>query len=167
MRILANILLLFYLTSFALSCKDDDTPILPPATSVGAGTFGCRIDGQVYIPQGAYSEPLVQPDRKMIVVSGSSFDVHFVLVARDTIDAIVENRSYYFNQQNITCEYHSLKDKDDCDYRDTPVSGFIKFSKIDFVSNIFSGVFEFSAFSTDCNRAVNITEGRFDIREDR
>ena len=166
MRILANTLLLFYLTTFLLCCKDDDTLTLPAATSIGAGTFGCLIDGKVYVPQGAYSEPLLQPARTMIVVSGGSINVHFVLVVRDTTDVIVANRSYYFNQETITCAYHSLIDKDDCDYRDTPVSGYIKFSKIDFESNIFSGVFEFTAYSTHCNKTTNITEGRFDMRAD-
>jgi hypothetical protein len=167
MRILANTLLLLYLTTFVLSCKDDDSLTLPPATAIGAGTFGCLIDGTVYVPQGAYSEPLVQPARKMIVVSGGSINVNFVLVVRDTTDVIVENKSYYFNQETITCAYHSLNDKNDCDYRDTPVSGYIKFSKIDFPNNIFSGVFEFSAYSTLCSKSANITEGRFDIRADR
>lgn len=40
------------------SCKDDDdTPTnpvdqLPPATQTGENTFGCLLDGEVFIPSG-------------------------------------------------------------------------------------------------------------------
>lgn len=50
-------LLLFFLT-ITISCcnKDDDNPPpdpvgqLPPATQTGAGTFGCLLDGEVFLP---------------------------------------------------------------------------------------------------------------------
>ncbi len=56
--------ILLLLTLFTLSCckNDDDTPTnpidqLPPATQVGANTFGCLLDGQAFLP--AYgSNPL-------------------------------------------------------------------------------------------------------------
>jgi hypothetical protein len=126
MRIITVVSSVVILLASAVSCKDDD-PTLPPITAIGAGTFGCRVNRQVYVPQGAYSAPLVQPASKMIVVSGGSMNVFFALVVRDTTAVIVENHAYYFNQQNITCGYHSLLDKDDCDYSDTPVSGILDF----------------------------------------
>lgn len=50
-------LILILFTTFSLSCcnKDEDkTPIeqLPPATTTGANTAGCLVDGEVFLPKG-------------------------------------------------------------------------------------------------------------------
>ena len=44
---------LFYLILLAACSKDDSNPIdaLPPATQIGANTFGCLINGKVLLPR--------------------------------------------------------------------------------------------------------------------
>jgi hypothetical protein len=50
--------LLLYLCLATLTqcskCKDDPIPVnqLPPATQTGAGTFGCLVNGQAWMPKG-------------------------------------------------------------------------------------------------------------------
>src|SRR5690606_7751402 len=50
------ILLIFLTTTISCCNKDDDNPPpdpvdqLPPATQTGAGTFGCLLDGEVFLP---------------------------------------------------------------------------------------------------------------------
>jgi Family of unknown function (DUF6252) len=51
-------LILILLTTFTLSCcdKDDDktpTEQLPAATTTGANTAGCLVNGQVFLPKGS------------------------------------------------------------------------------------------------------------------
>jgi hypothetical protein len=164
---IANSLLLVLVVTCIVSCKDDDEPALPPITVTGANTFGCLIDGEVYVPQGVDSAPLVDAGVDMIVVSGGQRGVNLQLVVRDTtMHFIFENQAYHFNQENITCVYDVFNNKVDCDYRDTPVSGYIKFSRIDFAKHIVAGVFEFSVYSAKCDKMINITDGRFDLRTD-
>ena len=35
------------------SCKKEHEDTLPPATQTGAGTFGCKINGKIFIPKGS------------------------------------------------------------------------------------------------------------------
>lgn len=41
---------LLTMSCFFTSCKKEKEDILPPATQIGAGTFGCKINGKVYVP---------------------------------------------------------------------------------------------------------------------
>ena len=48
---------LLFITLTANKCKKDKTPEnpvdqLPPETQIGANTFGCLVNGKVYIPKG-------------------------------------------------------------------------------------------------------------------
>jgi hypothetical protein len=166
MRFIANTLSIILLITFFDACNDDNQP-LPPITSTGAGTFGCIIDGKVYVPYGYYSDPMVQTTADMIVVYGGMEDVNFTLAVHDTTDQIVEHKPYRFeDQKGIYCKYHTWQGKSDCMYDEFPVSGYITFTKIDYEKHIISGVFEFTAFSSTCNRTVTITDGRFDLRTD-
>ena len=45
-------LLAIAITLIFASCKKENEDTLPPATQTGAGTFGCRINGKVYVPKG-------------------------------------------------------------------------------------------------------------------
>ena len=36
---------------FTSQCKKKDLPQLPPETETGAMTFGCKINGQIFVPQ--------------------------------------------------------------------------------------------------------------------
>jgi len=166
MRIITSILFLTAIIIFIDGCKDDD-PTLPPVTATGQNTFGCIIDGNIYVPQGAYAGPSVDATFERIVVYGGQQKVNLQLIVVDTLHRpIVTNQAYYFNQRDVTCVFEDARGKGGCDYWETPVTGYVKFARIDFANNVISGVFEFSAFSPDCNKAVEITDGRFDIRTD-
>ena len=56
-------LLLLVLTLMSTKCeKEKPEPTLPPATQTGANTFGCKVNGKVYIPNGnIYYPPIDQP----------------------------------------------------------------------------------------------------------
>ncbi|MEO7801559.1 MAG: hypothetical protein ABIR81_06155 [Ginsengibacter sp.] len=50
------IVLIFCFFLITASCKKNNTPTdedqLPPATQTGANTFGCLINGKVWLPKG-------------------------------------------------------------------------------------------------------------------
>jgi hypothetical protein len=153
------------LITCGISCKDDDDSKLPPITSYGAGTFACMIDGVRYIPSGSYHDAFVQSTSDMIVITASGSQGTFNLSVADTTSEIVIGKEYYFDnkERSIQCSVNGLQ----CSGFDKPVSGFIRFSKIDYDKRVIAGVFQFTVFSTKCNRIINVTEGRFDLRTDR
>ncbi len=52
----AAVLLLLLLT--ASQCKKhNDEPQLPPITTTGAMTFGCKINGKVFVPRDGRGKP--------------------------------------------------------------------------------------------------------------
>lgn len=166
-RIVATALCVSLLVTCSISCKDDpDDWTLPPATSNGAGTFGCLIDGKVYIPYGEV--PWVDPGVYMTVVYASSEGHSFALMVRDKKDGIVENKRYYFEGgEDVKLSYTTISPAAYCFYEDPPVTGSIMFSRVDFEAHVISGTFEFTAYSDGCNKSVTVTEGRFDLRTDR
>ena len=58
------------------SCKKDNfrEDTLPPVTQIGANTFGCLVNGKVFVPKG-YTNP--KPNFRVIVDPGanSNFDI--------------------------------------------------------------------------------------------
>lgn len=162
---LLTLIVIFGSTTCSISCKDDDDPALPPITSSGAGTFGCMVDGVLYIPSGSYHDAYVQSTSEMIAITASGADGTFNLSVTDTTTAIVTGKEYYFDnkERSIQCSVNGLQ----CSGFDKPVSGFIRFSKIDYDKRVIAGVFQFTVFSQKCNRIINVTDGRFDLRTDR
>ena len=60
-----TLILLFTIPLLALKCnKDPEPPIepidqLPPATQTGENTFGCLVDGEVWLPRGSFNFPAI------------------------------------------------------------------------------------------------------------
>jgi hypothetical protein len=44
-------ILLFVTIIFTSQCKKKETPQLPPETTTGVMSFGCKIDGQIFVPK--------------------------------------------------------------------------------------------------------------------
>jgi len=60
MRRIANtpaLLLLAILISFAECKKKTEEPELPPETTTGAMTFGCKVNGKVFVPKDGRGRP--------------------------------------------------------------------------------------------------------------
>ena len=161
MRIIASALSIVFLVTSFDACIDFDDQKLPVTSSTGAGTFGYRVNGKVDLPRefGAY-----EPDTDMLVVYARGRYGNFKLTVRDTIDGIEAHKIYYFDndKKEVRCEF----DDGRCTYDENPVSGYIRFSKIDDAGHIISGVFEFSVSSPYCNKTIDITDGRFDLYTD-
>jgi hypothetical protein len=161
-----------------LACKREaPQPIdqLPPATQEGANTFGCLVDGEVWLPESdswldvpwtaSYSNGLsylIFSATDEINDSGfrfsfpSDFGTSGLIRAEGTYELIyVRNQRYiYFRKGNTF-------------YRpDSTYNGALTITKLDTLEGRFvSGTFYFDAVNeNDSTDIVQITDGRFDLK---
>ncbi len=152
-------------------CKKTLPPLpteLPPLTTEGKNTFGCLINGEIYVPvirnmcfytdiyfvfpEYPYYEFSVTTHR-VVAQTDTVYDAEvgiYIASVRsigvyDTIDASVKFNHEYFNTYNF---YKNQK---------------IEIVKYDTVNKIISGTFEFDAVSED-SVIVQVREGRFDLK---
>jgi hypothetical protein len=169
--LLSSILILL-----AASCGDDDetlaTDQLPPATMIGANTFGCKVNGDVWIPhvEGApfWESPIYAkhdrwwPDCDQLFVSGErryekKADIYQSMSINVWCPVLGENE--------ITFSKGRYRDLEGCGeyYLDTLSPRILIITRLDSVKFIASGTFEFTVINDDCEDTLRITEGRFDV----
>ncbi len=186
-----KILTAFLLISLiAISCKKTKTESesadqLPPITQTGANTFGCLINGNVWLPKG-YDGRFVN-SRITIDPSYADGDLtvrvyridgnirHSITLTSDSIKSIgtylikSSSRSSFIllkSASDGSTSYCNVSAQNYNTINPFNISGFIKITKYDLVNRIFSGEFEVSFNNTDCGFGdpVRITQGRFDYR---
>ncbi|MCO7354454.1 hypothetical protein [Riemerella anatipestifer] len=167
----------------AMSCtdrnKDDYNPQLPPITQTGAWTFGCKINGEVMIPQDATQQGPPGGGPLKGLVFGNAIDSRAIVAidARHGRGGIIikipneimgkvgtfnfeeiyggfsvhnENKLYMGAEKNNRF-YDSMKD-----------SGRITFTRND---SIVAGTFYCTLRNKDNpNDIIEVTEGRFDLK---
>lgn len=175
MKILSAILIV---TSLLLSSCDlfniKHDPKLPPITTDGNDTFGCLINGNLFLPETSF---------------GYGAGVHAELLKNDTISSVNIYASNQSTSQSLfisvldkpelkvgytyelsdttTCgiQYIIYSSKPSCEYIKV-IKGSIKLLKFD-LSNpqhkVISGTFEFSTSSVECKDTAILADGRFDI----
>ena len=173
---------LFITLSFLLvitACtKNDLEDQLPPITQTGENTFGCYVDGKIFMPkdqEGYYPSGGGRP-KGLYVVGGAHY---FSITARNYIDFFIyipenylglEEKTYIFDASN---GYAAGQGGDnpqsfcygiDAKYLSVQNSGSITFTKIDHNSGLLVGVFNLTVVNEDDpNDVIEITDGRFDI----
>lgn len=170
--------LLLLILATAISCcnKDDDNPptapvdLLPPATQTGAGTFGCLLDGMVFLP-GNSSNNL---DCVYQFVDGGYYfglqsnkrDINnnrITLAIGTNKLEIIEGENYSlieFIEGNASGIYSYATNTS---YTSEDNTGELKITKLDYTNHIVSGTFWFDV--KDSEGVVHeIREGRFDVR---
>ncbi len=165
--------ILLFLTAAACNKEDDTSPAdqLPPITMEGKGTFACLINGEVWKWKGrnpwngfpnldvlydTLTKRLFIQATKEIIDSGQR-DLQVM-----TISNIIESTgtSFMDYRKTIYIDYTQVNEK--CiDYElDSLSTKSINILKLDKISKIISGTFEFTAIN-ECD-TLRITEGRFD-----
>ncbi|QNM85913.1 hypothetical protein H9W90_01980 [Polaribacter pectinis] len=173
-----------------LSCSDNENlvePIiedtLPPITEIGANTFGCLINGKVFIPKDktGYTPPGGGTPKGLKISSGDTNIVdYYAITARDYISHSLyiyiptdrpEKRKYEFKLSpgvastleapNFPHIFLIINNKK---YISFDNSGSIEFNKVDFISEVCAGIFNTKLRNIDNqNDIVQITNGRFDL----
>lgn len=173
-----NILLAICLTALVFtSCKKDITE-LPPATQTGANTFGAKVNGALWVPQGFGSLPA--NDILEARMAGTDLTIN----ARDFSSSPTETE-FLLLVKNITGTGTYLLNTDvnhpsgESSYayyvkrRITPLNewitsaahtGSVTITRIDTVARIASGTFQFNALNMyNSPEPMTVTEGRFDV----
>ena len=161
----------------AASCKKENKneDQLPPATQTGANTFGCLVNGKVFIPKGydgiGRPNPHVQYDYDLngqpylsiktfqfptTISSGIFVGFQFLqntgmYSLKDSFSFLLGTPSTYDNCGSISNDPNTFSDG----------GGMV--TRLDIPSRIISGTFDFK-YKTLQYDTVFVTEGRFDIK---
>jgi hypothetical protein len=163
----------FVLLTFISSKCEDDTPknpidLLPPATQIGANTFGCLVDGEAFTPD---RRPLSFTKGYVPIEDGYALEIKTTRYTGSDlvgIGLIVEdsflNEQKYSLEDNISGNssglYIALSQNN---YTSSRYTGELSISKHDSINYIISGTFWFDV--QDHKGVVHqIREGRFDIK---
>jgi hypothetical protein len=166
----------------ASKCKKDKPPVdpvsqLPPETQTGANTFGCLVDGKVFLPKGApFGGPILQCAYQYLD-NGSSKGFYFQLSA--------SHRYSTQNIKSIALGTENLKLKEGAfvledafqdgkafglfsesgkgNYTQKYLPGLLTITKFDEINQIVSGTFWFSVVVSPGD-TIQITDGRFDMQ---
>jgi hypothetical protein len=176
------------LTILSACSKPGQAPAtLPPITQIGANTFGCKINGQVWVPnfpcyysnsgqtQLAYNISAVD--------SASDLPIYFAILAGN-FNGYKYGQSYfkiYCNNINgpvsylrgvgnvadsLHLEFDATIDAsgDFLQYGPEGNPAVFQITKLDTVNGIVSGIFNFNVYASGGVDSLSITEGRFDLR---
>ncbi|MEO0272796.1 MAG: DUF6252 family protein [candidate division WOR-3 bacterium] len=136
---------------------------LPPETQEGKNTFGCLVDGKAWVTKTSIDAQAFYQEGVFAMgafLKGNNLD---------------QGMSFYIYDLNLSIKEYSLTDNTDqyanfgdnilkCGFKTTSAySGTLIITNIDNVKFIISGIFEFEAYSPECDKIVKITNGRFDL----
>ena len=169
-------LLLLALCSIFAACKKDHPPKtelekLPPATQTGANTFGCLLNGQVWIPKDNYGQATFKLDVDPTYGNGNfvfsalryeenSNSVTFALGSvrckkEGTYNLKDSGQVFSYSNTKLSCAY-------DINSAGIFKSGSFTITRYDLTNRIFSGTFDFIIYKQGCGDTLYFTNGRFD-----
>lgn len=172
------LLLIFFLTLFLLSsrCKKQNTePQLPPETTTGAMTFGCKVNGKVLLPKGGtlgsglsveyqylgqgngggWFLGLSGSDYQSNPKTGITINTDSLLLLEGNVYSMKEAKGFAYASYQNGLNFYYIYPND---------TGQIIITKHNQSQRILSGKFWFTATSVYDQTKVSITEGRFDVR---
>ena len=188
MKNLITVLLLTLLTGCSNDSDSNPESLLPAITQTGANTFGCLIDGKLFIPrdgtgiwsgndpglsylggypEGAYNEIDIR-DYKSEKTTRMLIHLHN-LYQIGVADYIINESNGMSNVDGLNhtylhCKVFNKSTNSYQYYRSFENSGTIKITRYDFTNGIVSGTFSCRVKnSSNPEDIIEITNGRFDI----
>ena len=181
-----KILSLFIFCLATMACdKDKHGPDLPPITTTGANTFGCRINGKVWVPSKRPKGDLPQIEGGIVTRYDSIgpeknwYDLLIFAYREDLtgfqiflrrINSIGQYQLFFTPSEFPSCVdcsnsygyyYTSVSD-----YKSLPiVESSVNLTQYDTINKIFSGNFSFVALNKNGGDSIFVTDGRFDINQ--
>ncbi len=164
-----SLFILFFASLSGCKKSNDHEEVLPPITQTGANTFGCLINGKIYIPKGFEQN---HPNFDVIVDStnGGNLDIRTFRKENGIMQALsfscfgISSSGIY--QTQIYPTYAKDINSSICYFVNSGSNykqGFIQITRYDINNRIFSGTFEMKMYdSTISCDTILITQGRFD-----
>ena len=169
----------FVLLLVLFSCKKNDP--LPAATQNGANTFGCKVNGKPWIPdggggfsgikpvEGGYQGSYISdPTKCNAYIRSRKMDrtvIHLFIreVCEKGVYDLNSNTGTWDVQQR-PLSYGLYIDADKNYYiTDREHRGKVNVTRADTANGIISGTFNFTAVNPTTKQTITITDGRFDI----
>ncbi len=165
-----------------VACKKDPIPpdpstiIMPPLTHQGINTFGCYIDGELFVANEGESVWALPPvscnfnefTRDLGIQGSRQYDTlrDYIYIRADITNGV---GVYDFRMNEAGSVGYSGTITPKCDYyyyQDTPNLGKLTITHLDEVNNIISGTFYMNLINEDCEEdtLLKITDGRFDFK---
>ncbi len=170
-RLLLGGFFLLFLFTNSRCRKGDAEPQLPPITQIGANTFGCMVNGKIFLPNG--STGTGKPNYRVMVdptYNDGQFSINcyavintnetqFLDFGSDSIKGIGKYPLTIIGRLRIawSSAYCKTDVYDTISYRD----GYLNITRYDLSLGIFSGEFAFTYKPPTCD-TIRITSGRFD-----
>jgi hypothetical protein len=173
-------LFLIGITFIFAACKKDKNTTdpadqLPPATQIGANTFGCLVNGKIYIPKGSdgTTKPNLrknydsfQGDNFLSVNTYRYVDGYFDGQLNFTIHNLINVGTFLTTQSQNPFDYGGVF-FNNCGVSilDTTTfrNGIVNVTRLDLASGIISGIFYCTIKPNNCD-TIKITDGRFDFK---
>lgn len=170
--------ILFILVA-ATGCKKIDLVLtpnkLPPATMTGANTFGCLIDGKVFISNKKlfaggvilqFNYEFIDSNYYVILAAHNYIEDYSVAINIDKIQ-LSGDTTFSFSSPKTGPVYGrcgAVRNDFTVPYS-TPQNapGELVFTKFDLVNHIASGTFWFDAVDSATGKTVQVRDGRFDV----
>ena len=169
------IIILVTLPFICLKCKKDSEidPKLPPATQEGKNTFGCKVNGVIWVAydkrwmgrelQANYrlnfdSSIYIQASRH---IKNNNNNGVMILILDPFSGEVMYYLSGYPYDNNVSGSVYTSSNYSYI--TNDSIGGEVKITKFDTLKNILSGTFFFKALNDTSGNIVDITEGRFDI----
>jgi Family of unknown function (DUF6252) len=161
------------------ACKKEVTE-LPAATQTGANTFGAKVNGEFWVPQGFGPIPAndilegrLMPNKDIYINARNfssspnerEFEIYLkgvtapgTYMLNQTVPYPTTAANYgYFVKRNLTPQNEWITSATN--------TGAVTITRIDTVALIVSGTFQFTALNLYNNpEPLSVTEGRFDIK---
>ena len=174
--------LLLAIFSLYVSCKKSNEnfstqqDILPPVTQIGANTFGCLVNGKIYIPRGYRGNGTPNPN---IIYSLGLNGLPYLQIDAGQFEKNNQVASFVMNIDSLTSVgvYSIYTTKKQVGFgsalfpncgtlpADTVQfkTGLINVTSYNLSNRIIAGTFNFKIKPYNCD-TLFITEGRFDIK---
>jgi hypothetical protein len=150
----------------ATGCKKDDPEAgLPTATQEGKNTFGCLVDGQVFVPKPGQAISITK--REPLEASVYRTDLLVSGMGDGYVEFALHNASQqgtYALGETSTKSYGTYSVSGIRYYTNTAHVGTVTITRIDTVAKVAAGTFQFTALDYQSGKTVTISNGRFDVR---
>ena len=164
---------------FLLSSCKKEIEELPPITQTGANTFGAKVNGALWVPQGFGPIPAsnILEARQMgtdIVINARNFasspnETEFQIYLQNVVATGVYplNTNVSHPSTDVTYAYYVKRNINPENEWVTSAAytGSVTISRIDQTNRIVSGTFEFNMINVyNSQQPLSVNEGRFDLR---